>query len=143
MTRRPPPHGKARARRARHGRQVLFDFTYTLLTRAGFTVQRKGVASALQVGDTAVGLVSSTTELRCAQRPWRGQGPGGREGEGHRDIATSRDRARPPPALPWPIGTTAEPPADRYKELEPLLRQGADTFRVYPVKAAVLPGDAI
>lgn len=73
---------------------VLFDFTYTLLTRAGFTVQRKGVASALQVGDTAVGLVSSTTELR-------------------------------------------------YKELEPLLRQGADTFRVYPVKAAVLPGDAI
>ena len=45
--------------------QVLFDFTYTLLTRAGFTVERRGVASALQLNsDTAVALVCATTALR-------------------------------------------------------------------------------
>jgi len=44
---------------------VLFDFTYTLLTRAGFTVERRGVASALQLNsDTAVALVCATTALR-------------------------------------------------------------------------------
>lgn len=40
------------------------DFGYTLLTRAGFTVNRKGVASVHLVGDTMVGLVTGTTEQR-------------------------------------------------------------------------------
>ena len=31
---------------------VLLDFSYTLLTRAGFTVNRLGAASAMIVGDT-------------------------------------------------------------------------------------------
>ena len=74
--------------------QVFFDFGYTLLTRAGFTVERKGVASAVQVGDSAMALVCATTALR-------------------------------------------------FKELEPMLRGSADSFRVYPVKSAVLPGQAI
>jgi len=44
---------------------VVFDFSYTLLTRAGFTVERRGVASALQLNsDTAVALVCATTALR-------------------------------------------------------------------------------
>merc|ERR1719163_228157 len=43
---------------------VQFDFGYTLLTRAGFTVERKGIASAMQIGDTAVGLICATTALR-------------------------------------------------------------------------------
>jgi len=43
---------------------VLFDFTYTLLTRAGFTVIRQGVGSSLLVGDTVCGLVAATTQLR-------------------------------------------------------------------------------
>merc|ERR1719163_323030 len=43
---------------------VQFDFGYTLLTRAGFTVERKGTASAMQIGDTAVGLICATTALR-------------------------------------------------------------------------------
>lgn len=74
--------------------QIFFDFGYTLLTRAGFTVERKGVAAAVQVGDSAMALVCATTALR-------------------------------------------------FKELEPLLRGSADSFRVYPVKSAVLPGQAI
>jgi len=43
---------------------VLLDFSYTLLTRAGFTVNRLGAASAMIVGDTVVGLVTATTALR-------------------------------------------------------------------------------
>jgi len=44
---------------------AIFDFTYTLLTRAGFTVIRKGVASAMIVNDDSlVGIVAATTELR-------------------------------------------------------------------------------
>ena len=74
--------------------QIFFDFAYTLLTRAGFTVERKGIAAAVQVGDSAMALVCATTALR-------------------------------------------------FKELEPLLRGSADSFRVYPVKSAVLPGQAI
>jgi hypothetical protein len=41
-----------------------FDFTYTLLTRAGFTVNRFGIATAQQVGNSAVALVCATTTLR-------------------------------------------------------------------------------
>lgn len=74
--------------------QVLFEFGYTLLTRAGFTVERKGVAAAVQVGDAAMGLICATTALR-------------------------------------------------YKELEPMLKQAADSFRVYPVKSTALPGQVI
>jgi len=43
---------------------VLFDFTYTLLTRAGFTVNRRGVGSAMTVKDAVVGVVGATTTLR-------------------------------------------------------------------------------
>merc|ERR1719331_668976 len=47
------------------GTEMLkMDFTYTLLTRAGFTVLRQGVASALVVNDSVVGLVAATTQLR-------------------------------------------------------------------------------
>jgi len=73
--------------------QVIYDFSYTLLTRAGFTVERKGVAAAVQIGDAATALVCATTALR-------------------------------------------------FKELEPQLRQSIDSFRVYPVKAPSLPGEA-
>merc|ERR1711871_1829632 len=41
-----------------------FEFTYTLLTRAGFTVDRKGVGSAMVVNDVVVGIVAATTALR-------------------------------------------------------------------------------
>jgi hypothetical protein len=43
---------------------VLFDFTYTLLTRAGFTVNRRGVGSAMIAADAVVGVVAATTTLR-------------------------------------------------------------------------------
>lgn len=43
---------------------VLYDFSYTLLTRAGFTVNRKGVASAMLASNALVGLVAATTDLR-------------------------------------------------------------------------------
>jgi len=43
---------------------ALIDFTYTLLTRAGFTVIRQGLASATVTDNTLVGLVSATTEGR-------------------------------------------------------------------------------
>ena len=47
------------------GTQLLkMDFSYTLLTRAGFTVNRKGIASALVANEAVVGIVSATTELR-------------------------------------------------------------------------------
>ena len=36
---------------------VLFDFSYTLLTRAGFTVNRRGVASALLASDALVRML--------------------------------------------------------------------------------------
>jgi len=40
------------------------DFTYTLLTRAGFTVERRGMASTMVVADSVVGLVMTTTSDR-------------------------------------------------------------------------------
>merc|ERR1712087_894768 len=43
---------------------MLIDFTYTLLTRAGFSVDRKGVASAMLVNDSVCGVVLATTEQR-------------------------------------------------------------------------------
>jgi len=43
---------------------VLFDFSYTLLTRNGFSVDRQGVASAMIVNDAVVGVVTATTALR-------------------------------------------------------------------------------
>jgi hypothetical protein len=43
---------------------VVFDFGYTLLTRAGFTVLRQGVASAQVVDGAVVGVVAATTSLR-------------------------------------------------------------------------------
>jgi len=43
---------------------VLFDFGYTLLTRAGFTVLREGVASAQVENGAVVGIVAATTALR-------------------------------------------------------------------------------
>ncbi len=43
---------------------LSIDFTYTLLTRAGFTVERRGVASAMAVTDTLSGLVLTTTAQR-------------------------------------------------------------------------------
>jgi len=47
------------------GQEMLkLDFTYTLLTRAGFTVERKGKASALLANDAVVGLITATTALR-------------------------------------------------------------------------------
>ena len=44
--------------------QLKIDFTYTLLTRAGFTVNRKGTAVAVIADNAVCGLVSGTTELR-------------------------------------------------------------------------------
>ena len=47
------------------GQEMLkLDFGYTLLTRAGFTVERKGKASALLANDAVVGLITATTALR-------------------------------------------------------------------------------
>ncbi|KAL1510424.1 hypothetical protein AB1Y20_006732 [Prymnesium parvum] len=43
---------------------VVADFTYTLNTRAGFTVNRKGVVSATVAANALVGLVGATTALR-------------------------------------------------------------------------------
>jgi len=43
---------------------LIIDFGYTLLTRAGFTVLRQGVASATIVDDAVVGVVGATTALR-------------------------------------------------------------------------------
>jgi len=43
---------------------LKIDFAYTLLTRAGFTVLRQGVASALVTNDAVVGIVTATTQLR-------------------------------------------------------------------------------
>lgn len=43
---------------------LKLDFTYTLLTRAGFTVNRRGVASAVIADGAVVGIVCATTELR-------------------------------------------------------------------------------
>lgn len=42
----------------------LFDLSYTLLTRAGFTVERLGVGSAQIVDGAVVGLVTATTLQR-------------------------------------------------------------------------------
>jgi hypothetical protein len=47
------------------GQEMLkLDFAYTLLTRAGFTVERKGKASALIANNAVVGLITATTALR-------------------------------------------------------------------------------
>jgi len=47
------------------GTEMLkIDFGYTLLTRAGFTVLRKGTAAATITNNAVVGIVSATTELR-------------------------------------------------------------------------------
>lgn len=47
------------------GTEMLkIDFTYTLLTRAGFTVLRQGIASAVVASDAVVGLTCATTTLR-------------------------------------------------------------------------------
>lgn len=74
---------------------VIIDFSYTLLTRAGFTILRNGVAGCLVARDCVVGLVTATTALR-------------------------------------------------FKELEPLLRESANSFRAYSVKTpAMLGGDII
>lgn len=43
---------------------VIIDFGYTLLTRAGFTVLRQGIASATIADDAVVGVVGATTSLR-------------------------------------------------------------------------------
>ena len=43
---------------------IKLDFAYTLLTRAGFTVERKGKASALVANEAVVGLITATTALR-------------------------------------------------------------------------------
>lgn len=43
---------------------IQFDFTYTLLTRAGFTVNRKGVGAIMDVGDAVTGLIIATTDQR-------------------------------------------------------------------------------
>jgi len=72
----------------------IVDFTYTLLTRAGFTVNRKGIAGCMVASDCVVGVVTATTE-------------------------------------------------QRWKELEPLLRESANSFRAYPVKAPVISGGLI
>jgi len=47
------------------GTEMLkIDFAYTLLTRAGFTVLRQGLAIAQEVDGSLVGLVAATTQLR-------------------------------------------------------------------------------
>ena len=47
------------------GTQMLkIDFGYTLLTRAGFTVLRQGVAQAQVADGAVVGIVTATTALR-------------------------------------------------------------------------------
>ena len=43
---------------------LIIEFGYTLLTRAGFTVLRLGVASASVVDNAVVGVVTATTALR-------------------------------------------------------------------------------
>ena len=72
-----------------------FDFSYTLLTRAGFTVERRGMESALQLNsDTALALVCATTALRRrSSRPTR--------------VRLGRRPARSCPAVvasPWLVG---------------------------------------
>lgn len=47
---------------------VKFEFTYTLLTRAGFTVLRSGIATALVSNDAVVGVVAATTQLRYKEQ---------------------------------------------------------------------------
>lgn len=50
------------------GTEMLkIDFGYTLLTRAGFTVLRKGIAAATITDNAVVGIVSATTELRIKE----------------------------------------------------------------------------
>ena len=43
---------------------IFIDFGYTLLTRAGFTVLRQGVAQAQVADGAVVGIVTATTALR-------------------------------------------------------------------------------
>jgi hypothetical protein len=43
---------------------ALIDFGYSLITRAGFTVNRQGVAGATVADNAVVGVVTATTTLR-------------------------------------------------------------------------------
>ncbi|CAM9288701.1 unnamed protein product, partial [Laminaria digitata] len=43
----------------------IADFQYELLTGAGFTVERKGVASVAQVGNSVNAVVGATTANRA------------------------------------------------------------------------------
>eukprot|EP00752_Nemacystus_decipiens_P004820 g4387.t1 len=43
----------------------IADFQYELLTGAGFTVERKGVASVAQIGNSVTGVVGATTANRA------------------------------------------------------------------------------
>ncbi|EOD36399.1 hypothetical protein EMIHUDRAFT_423306 [Emiliania huxleyi CCMP1516] len=57
--------GKVKRLTAADGMDVAYiDFGYTLLTRAGFTVDRKGTACVHVVGGAIVGLVTGTTGQR-------------------------------------------------------------------------------
>lgn len=56
---------KVRQATTEDGTEVAYiDFTYVLLTRAGFTVARKGLATAVLASDAVVGLVIATTADR-------------------------------------------------------------------------------
>ncbi|KAJ1621196.1 hypothetical protein T492DRAFT_1072325 [Pavlovales sp. CCMP2436] len=46
------------------GDYVTFEYSYTLLTRAGFEVDRRGVGAATVVNDQLTGLITATTALR-------------------------------------------------------------------------------
>ena len=56
--------GEISALCSRFGEVAYIDFRYTLLTRAGFEVVRKGMASAQVASGAVVGLVIATTEQR-------------------------------------------------------------------------------
>jgi hypothetical protein len=43
---------------------LLIDFGYTLVTRAGFTVLRTGIAGAVVADDAVIGIVTATTSQR-------------------------------------------------------------------------------
>merc|ERR1711988_1363256 len=45
-------------------KMMYLDYSYNLLTRAGFNVPRRGVASAMEASGAVVGLVTTTTAER-------------------------------------------------------------------------------
>ena len=56
---------KVRTETKPDGTEMLkINFTYTLLTRAGFTVFREGIASAIVTDSAVVGIVTAVTALR-------------------------------------------------------------------------------